>query len=356
MNHNKTLQAAQYAKIHFNESNGPIDEKIEELMHLSGGVHRPAIVRSMILAALKAGQEDSNGLDLKIMNTTLKEMRYTAKIFSAYRGVNKVTVFGSSRTRPQFALYKLAKRFAEKLAAAGYMVISGGGPGIMQAVNEGAGPSHSFGVNIRLPREQEANSIVKDDPKSINYKYFFNRKLAFLKEASAVALFPGGFGTHDEAMETLTLLQTGKLYPLPVVLLDEPGGTYWKRWVDFISSALLEEGYIDETDMAFINIFDSPDHAVTHINHFYKRYHSLRYVNKRLVIRLKTPLVQNHFDQLNQDFSNILVPGGAMLLSESLPEETDEPEFAYLPRLVIDFDQNNFARLRMLIDAINNYP
>jgi len=221
-------------EFHFTRNNGPLDEVIDQLIELAGDVHHPELVREMILASLKAGQEDSEKADLKLMNTTLKEMRFTAKIFSPYHDVRKVTVFGSSKARPDEPIYKMARLFGRKLAEAGYMVITGGGAGIMQAVHEGAGPEHSFGVNIRLPFEQKPNPVIEGNPRLIVYKYFFNRKVAFLKEAHAIALFPGGFGTLDEAIETLTLLQTGKHDPLPLILIDEPGGTYWSRWVRFL--------------------------------------------------------------------------------------------------------------------------
>jgi uncharacterized protein (TIGR00730 family) len=196
--------------LHFTRTNGPVDQRIDELMALVGDIEHPEIVREMILAALKAGEEKAYVADLKLMNSSLKEMRFTAKVFGPYRGIKKVTVFGSARTPPHERTYQMARQLGEQLAEAGYMVITGGGPGIMQAVNEGAGPEHSFGVNIRLPFEQKSNPILKESPRSITYKYFFNRKVAFLKEADAVALFPGGFGTLDEAMEALTLVQTGK--------------------------------------------------------------------------------------------------------------------------------------------------
>ncbi len=210
-------------KLHFTKTNGLVDEAIDSLMKTAEGIRRPEYVREMIIAALKAGQEDDQRSDLKLMNTTLKEMRFTSKVFGPYRNVRKVTVFGSARTEPDEPVYAMARDFGRKLAESGYMVITGGGAGIMQAVNEGAGPEHSFGVNIRLPFEQRANPVLEGNPRLITYKYFFNRKVAFLKEADAVALFPGGFGTLDEAMETLTLVQTGKRNPLPLVLVDGPG-------------------------------------------------------------------------------------------------------------------------------------
>jgi hypothetical protein len=208
-------------ELHFTRTNGEADEAIERLMDLIEGVRHRDIVREMILAALKAGQEHDARADLKLMNATLKEMRFTGKIFGPYREVRKVTVFGSARVRSEESLYGMARLFGQKLAEAGYMVITGGGPGLMEAVNEGAGSEHSFGVNIRLPFEQRANAVLENHPRLITYKYFFNRKVAFLKEASAVVLFPGGFGTLDEAMETLTLLQNGKHDPIPVL----PPGT-----------------------------------------------------------------------------------------------------------------------------------
>jgi uncharacterized protein (TIGR00730 family) len=233
------------------------------------------------------------------------------------------------------------------------MVITGGGPGIMQAVNEGAGPENSFGVNIRLPFEQQMNPVLTNNPRAITYKYFFNRKVAFLKESDAVALFPGGFGTLDEAMETLTLVQTGKREPLPLILIDEPGGTYWTRYIDILKEELLSNGYINETDLDLFERSESPDEAVQKIRFFYSRYHSLRYVGDKLIIRLLTPLGKEAAKELSADFADILVPHGEIALSEALPAESEEPELAHLPRVAVDFDRKDFARLRHLIDAIN---
>jgi len=340
-------------ELHFTRTNGVVDDAIDQLMNVAGGIHNPAIVREMILAALKAGQENVERADLKLMNSTLKEMRFTAKVFGSYHRIRKVTVFGSARTRPHESLYERAREFGRKLAEAGYMVITGGGPGIMQAVNEGAGSEHSFGVNIRLPFEQKANPIVLENPRSITYKYFFNRKVAFLKESDAVALFPGGFGTLDEAMETLTLVQTGKRAPLPLVLVDEPGGTYWRQWADFLERELLARGYVSLTDFHLFERVDSVDDAVSKIRGFYARYHSLRYVDDQLVIRLTSEIEEREVEELRREFSDILRPGGNLSLSKPLPAEEDEPEIALLPRLVIDFNRRDFGRLRKLIDAIN---
>ena len=340
-------------ELHFTRTNGPVDDSIDRLIRHAGDVRHPDYVREMILAALKSGQESEDRIDLKIMNTTLKEMRFTTKIFSPYRRVRKVTVFGSARTGAEEPIYKLAQELGKKLAAAGYMVITGGGPGIMQAVNEGAGPENSFGVNIRLPFEQQMNPVVANNPRSITYKYFFNRKVAFLKESDAVALFPGGFGTLDEAMETLTLVQTGKRAPLPLVLIDEPGGTYWTGWIHFLEEELLDRGYIHKTDMDLFERVDSLEDALRNIQVFYSRYHSLRYVGEKLVIRLLTPLTKEAAEELQTNFHDILMPHGGISLSGPLPAESDEPELDHLPRLVVDFDRRDFARLRHLIDAIN---
>lgn len=340
-------------ELHFNVNNGPAEEAIDGLMKLVGGIQRPEIVREMILAVLKAGQEDDEKADLKLINSTIKEMRFTAKVFGPYRDVKKVTVFGSARTEPNEPVYEMARRFGRKLAEQGYMVITGGGGGIMQAANEGAGKEHSFGVNIRLPFEQKPNPVIKGNPRYIVYKYFFNRKVAFLKEAHAIALFPGGFGTHDEAMETLTLVQTGKRDPMPLILIDEPGGTYWSRWLTFLEETLLAHGYISETDFDLFERVDSVEDAVARIHRFYSRYHSLRYVNGRLVLRLNSDLDAETVPELKRRFPDILSSGGDMILSGPLPAEADEPKIAGLPRLIVDFNRKNFGRLRSLIDAIN---
>jgi uncharacterized protein (TIGR00730 family) len=341
-------------EIYFKGDNGPVDEAIHDLIEVVGGVRRPGIVREMILASLKAGQEDDGRVDLKLMNTSLKEMRFTAKAFSPYRDVKKVTVFGSARTRPDEKAYEMARLLGQKLAESGYMVITGGGGGIMQAVNEGAGPDYSFGVNIRLPFEQKSNPVIEGSLRNISYKYFFNRKVAFLKESDAIVLFPGGFGTLDEAMETLTLVQTGKRNPVPLVLVDEPGGSYWMRWIAFVKDTLLERGYISQSDLTLFERVDSADDAVQSINHFYARYHSLRYIEDHLVIRLTSGIEQRKAEELKGCFSDILRPDGDMYLSGPLPEEMDEPEIKHLPRLILNFKRDDFGRLRELIDALNN--
>lgn len=341
--------------LHFTRNNGPADELVDRLIDLVGNVHHPEIVREMIIAALKAGMEDEERADMKLMNSTLKEMRFTAKVFGPYSGVKKVTVFGSARTRHNEPVYAMACELGRCLAASGYMVITGAGPGIMQAVNEGAGPDNSFGVNIRLPFEQRPNPVLEGNPRLITYKYFFNRKVAFLKEAHAIALFPGGFGTLDEAMETLTLVQTGKRDPLPLVLVDEPGGEYWVRWLRFFEDELLAQGYITASDFNLFERVDSVSAVIETISHFYKRYHSLRHVDRKLVIRLTSEISPQAVGELYGLFADILTPGGRIYLSDPLPEEADEPHIAHLPRLVLDFNERDFGRLRSLINVVNDY-
>lgn len=340
-------------EIHFREDNGPVDRAIEKLMHLVAGIRRPGIVREMILASLKAGQEDDGKVDLKLMNNSLKEMRFTAKAFGPYRDVKKVTVFGSARTQPEEMAYRMARLLGQKLSRTGYMVITGGGAGIMQAVNEGAGPDHSFGVNIRLPFEQKPNPVLEGNPRNITYKYFFNRKVAFIKESDAVVLFPGGFGTLDEAMETLTLVQTGKRNPLPLILVDQPGGTYWLNWIHLIEHELLAQGYVSESDLNLFVRVETVEDAVASIDRFYYRYHSLRYVGDQLAVRLTTPIDKARIEELRELFSDILRPRGGIRLSGPLPEENDEPDISHLPRLIIDFNRKDFGRLRSLINVIN---
>ncbi len=342
-------------ELSFQRTNNTVDEAIDQLIELVGPIHHPELIREMIIAVLKAGREEEIKVDLKLMTSTLKEMRFTSKVFAPYRHIRKVSVFGSARTKPDEPVYEMARLLGRKLADTGYMVITGGGSGIMHAVNEGAGQEYSFGVNIRLPFEQKPNPVVEGNPRLIIYKYFFNRKIAFIKEASAIVLFPGGFGTLDETMETSTLLQTGKRYPLPLVLIDAPGGTYWSGWLKFFEDELLAQGYISASDFSIFDCVSSVDESVERINHFYRRYHSMRYVDKKLVIRLSSPIDPQAVRELKERFSKILLPKGDIYLSEPLPAEADEPEITNLQRLVLDFNHRNFVRLRSLIDAINNF-
>ncbi len=337
--------------LNFDRSNGEIDEYID-LMMSKAGVHHPRLIREMILTALKSGQENSYMADQKLMRTTMKEMRYTNKIFSPYRHRKKVTVFGSARTTPDEPIYQTCVQFCRQLVERNYMVITGGGPGIMLAGNEGAGAENSFAVNIHLPFEQETNPVMSEDDKVITYRYFFNRKVAFLKEAHAVALFPGGFGTLDESMEIMTLMQTGKNPPIPLVLIDDDGG-YWDEWFKFLRDSLFKRGLISGEDFGLFTITRDYREAIQVIDEFYRHYHSMRYVGKKLVIRLNKQLSQEQCDTLVSEFSELLAPDGTMTLNEALPEEHDQPDLYKLPRLIIDFNQRSFGLLSALIRRIN---
>jgi uncharacterized protein (TIGR00730 family) len=342
-------------KINFTGDNGPLDQLIQQVIETAGDIHQPDYVREMIIAALKAGQEADERADLKLMNTTLKEMRFTSKVFGAYRNVRKVTVFGSARTQPDDPIYRMARRFGQKLAEAGFMVITCGGSGIMKAVDEGAGPEHAFRVNIRLPFEERQEPVRAGDPRSITYKYFFNRKVAFLKEADAAALFPGGFGTLDEAMETITLLQTGKRNPMPLMLVDDPKRPYWPPVVELFKEELLARNYICPSELGLFEWTCSVETAVERIRHFYRRYHSSRYVRGRLVLRLTSQLSPENIRELAGKFHDILVPGGGISASEALEDEMDDADTLHLPRLIVDFNRRDFGKLKSLIDDINDF-
>ncbi len=335
----------------FDRSNGEIDEYIDLVMS-KAGVNHPRLIREMILTALKSGQENNYMADQKLMRTTMKEMRYTNKIFSPYRHRKKVTVFGSARTTPDEPIYQTCVQFCRQLVERNYMVITGGGPGIMLAGNEGAGAENSFAVNIHLPFEQETNPVMSEDDKVITYRYFFNRKVAFLKEAHAVALFPGGFGTLDESMEIMTLMQTGKNPPIPLVLIDDNGG-YWDEWFKFLRDSLFKRGLISGEDFGLFTITRDYREAIQVIDEFYRNYHSMRYVGKKLVIRLNKQLSQEQCDTLISEFSELLAPDGTMTLNEALPEEHDQPDLLKLPRLIVDFNQRSFGLLSAFIRRIN---
>jgi len=309
------------------------------------------LVREMVETCLKLLRDRTRVGDVKLLNAALRELRYAFKVFAPYTGVRKISVFGSARLSQDAPPCRAAHEFAARMAAEGYMIITGAGSGIMRAAQEGAGRDRSFGVNIRLPFEQEPNEFINKDPKLLTFRYFFTRKLMFIKEADAVALFPGGFGTHDEAYESLTLVQTGKTKPMPIVFIDAPGGTYWTTWKQYVEDHLLRQHLVSEEDMALFKVTCSVDEAVDEITRFYRVYHSARTVGRRLVIRVTRPIAPELVETLSREFADILV-GGPIVSSAALEEE-DEPELAALPRLVLPFNRTNFGRLRQLIDRIN---
>ena len=290
--------------------------------------------------------------DLKILSRTLRELRYAFSVFRPFRRRRKVTIFGSARTPPGHPEYEIASELGRQMAEHGWMVITGAGGGIMEAGHRGAGREASMGLNIMLPFEQSANAFIDGDPKLVTMKYFFTRKLMFVKECSAVCCLPGGFGTLDEALETLTLMQTGKQMLIPLVLLDHPGGTYWSDLGSFIEKQLLGNKMISPEDVALYRITNSVDEAIEEILRFYAVYHSMRYVKDRLVFRLKKTLSGETMEKIQGDFADILVDG-SFVQSSALPEEAGEPDLADLPRLVFHFDRRNLGRLRQLIDCLN---
>jgi uncharacterized protein (TIGR00730 family) len=330
----------------------PFDERVHQLVKDWGAEKSPELIEEMIVTALKMARDKMGTGDLKLMNRSLKEMRYAAKVFSNYRAYRKVCVFGSARTPPSEAQYAVAEEFAREMVAQNYMVITGGGDGIMGAAQKGAGREHGFGLNIRLPFEQRANPIIEGDPKLINFNYFFTRKLNFVKETHAFALFPGGFGTMDEGFEVLTLMQTGKARIIPVVLLDRPDGSYWETWMKFLTEHLCKFGYIGPEDFHFFKIVPNVAEAVREIVHFYSVYQSSRWVGEQLVVRLSKKLSSGALDELNKNFSDI-VRTGSIVQGTALRQEKNEPEIWELPRLVFAPHRRSFGRFRQFIDAIN---
>ena len=290
--------------------------------------------------------------DLKILSRTLRELRYAFTVFRPYRRRRKVTIFGSARTAPEHPEYESAVELGRQMAGHGWMVITGAGGGIMEAGHKGAGRDASMGLNIMLPFEQSANPHIEGDHKLVTMKYFFTRKLMFVKECSAVVCLPGGFGTLDEALETLTLMQTGKQTMLPLVLLDHPGGSYWSDLGKFLDKQLLGNGMISPEDVHLYKITNSIEETTDEILGFYTVYHSMRYVRDRLVFRLKSKLSDEQMEHIRENYSDILVDG-TFEQHEALDEESGEPDLADLPRLVFHFDRRALGRLRMLINCIN---
>jgi len=329
------------------------DELVKQLVRESGCTKSNELIEEMIITALKLGKDQTTTADLKLFNRSLKELRYAARVFAPYRQVPKVVVFGSARTKPAEPECLAAETFSRRMwAEHGYMTITGGGEGIMGAAQRGAGRDNSFGLNIRLPFEQRANETIHGDPKLVNFNYFFTRKLNFVKETQAVALFPGGFGTMDEGFELLTLMQTGKGRIIPVVLVDRPGGKYWETWFAFLGEYLLKLGLVSEADFHLFKMTDSVDEAIAEIVQFYRNYHSYRWVGQRIVFRLQKELTTAAVETLNTDFAD-LIADGRIVQGTALPEEKNEPELADLPRLILAPHRRNFGRFRKLIDAIN---
>jgi uncharacterized protein (TIGR00730 family) len=310
------------------------------------------LVQQIKETADKLIRDGANRGDIKLLSTALKELRYALKVFSPYKGRRKVTVFGSARLPPEHPAYRQAVEFGRRAAEAGFMVITGAASGIMEAGHVGAGRENSIGVNILLPFEQSANAVIAGDAKLMHLKYFFTRKLLFVKESDAVALFPGGFGTQDEGFEVLTLIQTGKSHLFPIVMVDEPGGDYWKEWQRYVERALLARQLISPEDLHLYRITDSVEEAMAEILRFYRVYHSMRYVKGDLVLRLQHALPGDVLERARTEFADIL-EGGTFEQTEALPEEANDVHLSALPRLRFRFDRRSLGRLRLLIDTIN---
>ena len=303
--------------------------------------------------AEKLARDGATHGDLKLLTRALKELRYAFKVFTPYRYHRKVTVFGSARTQPDEPEYEQSAKFGQKMADHGWMVLTGAGGGIMEGAHVGAGREMAMGVNIILPFEQEANYVIADDDKLVNLKYFFTRKLIFVKEVNAVVLFPGGFGTQDEGFETLTLVQTGKRDLMPIVCIDTPGSDYWSAWKQFIEDHLLANELISPEDLSLLKVTDDIDVAVDEIMKFYKVYNSMRFVRRKLVLRLHAEPTDEFIDRLNDEFTDI-VQSGRIEKTTVHPYEADEEHLTQLPRVRLDFDRKSIGRLRQLIDVIND--
>jgi hypothetical protein len=329
-----------------------LETMLAELPLLAQASEDTDLLHDLITTVHRMVAEKADRGDIKIISRAFRELRYAFKTFAPYREVRKVTVFGSARTRESDPAYAQAVAFARAMVEQGYMVITGAGEGIMRAAQEGSGRERSFGVNIELPFEQVPNAFIHEDPKLIACKYFFTRKLIFVKESHALALFPGGWGTMDEGFEVLTLQQTGKSAPMPIVFVDAPGGTYWTEWREYNVRHLLERGLISPEDMDLFLITDRPEVAVQEIVSFYKNYHSSRYVHGRLVFRLNHPVPDWLLKDLNRDFADLLSEG-AFEQGGAMPEERNESDLIHLPRLLFWFNRKNLGRLRQLINTLN---
>ncbi|MCC6682132.1 MAG: LOG family protein [Phycisphaeraceae bacterium] len=355
-------------------------DTLDDLVTRSGGdpgTLSGKIARELMHTALKLLDDQADEGEMKLISRSLKELRYALKVFRPYRDVPKISVFGSARTPPQHPHYKAAEQFSRLMAQAGWMVITGAGDGIMRAGHGGAGPEKSFGVAIRLPFETNANEFILGDPKLVIFRYFFTRKLVFMWMSHAVALFPGGFGTHDEAFEALTLIQTGKAPLVPIVAVDAPGsnktpapaslvgeacfstpgastqtGDYWLQWKHYIETQMLAAGLISPDDMNLFMVTDDPRKAVDEVLNFYRNYHSQRFVYDKLVLRLRRPLTDKQLDALNDEFVSLIKEGR---MQQGGPLEQESGEYPNLPRLHFEHTRRDYGRLRLLINRINQF-
>jgi uncharacterized protein (TIGR00730 family) len=334
-----------------------LDERISQLAldAVAGDPHEHGdadLVAEVIVTALKLLRDDADRGDLKLVNAALKEMRYAFRVFSRFRNLRKVTVYGSARTKPDDPNYLLADHFAGTMVDdLGWMVVTGAGPGIMEAANKGAGKEASFGVNIRLPFEDQANEFIHEH-RLINFKYFFTRKLIFVKESDAFALFPGGFGTLDETFELLTLIQTGKSSIEPILLVESPESSYWLEWIDFVEGTLITQGMISPEDRNLFTRVTDTTEACDVLRRFYANFHSQRYVGDDLVLRLRTAPPPDEMQRINDEFADI-VAEGAIEVSAASRDEVRDDDNLELDRIRLRFDRRQHGRLRQLVDRLN---
>ena len=332
-----------------------LDALVAGLVERAGDDDDADLIFELVVSAVRLARDHADRGDLKMANAALKEMRYAFHVFEPYRAQRKVAIFGSARTQPDDPLYDQARQFARGIAAHDWMVITGAGPGIMEAGIEGAGSDRAFGVSIRLPFEAATSQLVADDPKLINFRYFFTRKVTFVKEAVAFVLLPGGFGTLDEAFELLTLVQTGKAQPGPIVLLDTPGGTYWTRWLAFVREELLANRYVSDHDLSLLSVTDDIGAAVDEVTAFFANYQSQRFVDGRLVLRFRHAPDDVTLDALSDEFADI-VRRGRLERVEVSPAERADGDALDAERVALWFDRHGWARLRELIARLNGPP
>jgi hypothetical protein len=327
---------------------------VHELVRAAGGdpaTFAGRMITDMVQTCLKLVKDGHDTGQLKLINASLKEMRYAYRVFNEYLGHRKVTIFGSARTPADHPDYVAAREFSRLMADAGWMSITGAGDGIMKAGHEGPQREKSFGLAIRLPFETTANDFIKGDSKLINFRYFFTRKLMFMTHADAICVCPGGYGTQDELFESLVLIQTGKSNIIPMVLLDGEGGVYWDHWIEYVTDHLGENGWISPEDHRLYHHARTPEDAVEHILRFYRMYHSSRYVDDQLVIRLRHELSDEGLDAINEEFAG-LVRTGSIERSPALDVESEHLE---LPRLVFHHTRHQYGLVRALIDRLNDF-
>ncbi len=339
-------------KANYSVGDPKAEQLIDELVEFCANPEVENLLREIFTTVVKMGLEHEDRGDFKLTNTTLKELRHSFRVFLKYRDRKKVVVFGSSRTDPSDPCYKLAEDLARALVKNGFMIITGAGPGIMAAANRGAGAENSFGINIKLPMEQAVNSFIAGDSKLMHFKYFFTRKLMLLKESHATVLFPGGFGTQDEGFENLTLFQTGKSMPRPILLMEPKKGTYWKHWRKYLEKELLAKGYISPMDFNLFKTVHSVEEAVAYIQDYYSVFHSLRYVGDATVLRFRRDIPEPLVAQLNDEYAGILEQG-RISQSPPLEIEIENNEFPDLHRLVLNFNKRDFGKLNEMILKIN---